>query len=105
MFTHTHTQEYINISVFLIVLIQDRLESKYDATKCFGNENDLHFLTSQSDIVIARLGEWENVHKKLEEFAQTTFYPMELFPPNYFMKEINSKIYEEHCITPNSTFK
>ncbi len=84
------------------MLIQDRLESKYDSTKCFGNESDLHFITSSSDIVIERLGVWENVHKRLEDFANLTFYPMELFPPNYLLNDINSKIYEELCTTSYS---
>ena len=84
------------------MLIQDRLDSKYDSTKCFGKESDLHFITSSSDIVIERFGLWDNVHKRLEEFANSTFYPMELFPPNYLLNELNSKIYAELCTTSSS---
>ena len=84
------------------MLIQDRLESKYDLSQCFGDETALHFITSSSDIVIERFGLWESVHKRLEEFANSTFYPMELFPPNYLLNEMNSKIYAELCTTSNS---
>ncbi len=84
------------------MLIQDKLESKFDLTKCFGNECALHFITSSRDIVIERFGLWENVHKRLGEFANSTFYPMELFPPNYLLNELNSKIYAELCTTSSS---